>query len=922
MNFRETAALGLSTLILGGNTLLPYAQGSTIVINNHPGTQQNFINASQNPMFATLAQQQFQYRFQMQHKHNFFSLLNQLNPFNMFSPRKNQTIRVAKSVPITPTAKVLAAMPLKESVTENTALSKAAIAKDKNAKDKNAQNKKAASIAAKTKHEKLAPSGKNVKATAMPLMPTVAINPTIKPIASSAINPSTDKAQTALSATNAGSPATAGATTLATPIADTQSTPAMADATPHVDAAQATGTPVYQAHSQTPDTTNTKTVAFKRPTAEEAFQMLAATPLEQLALQTRATLQNQAKLQTPKLQTQGTLHTQYPAFDFTHSNNDVKVLKSGISEKMTNVDLTVGKAEVIYLSRPATRVSVSNPDVASAVIISPTQIQLVGKAVGVSNLLIWGDMISPEHTVVDIGVHRDVSVLVNQLKYVDPGIQIVPMAAEDTVILTGQAETRESAQLAIDMAKAFFSKGGSSSAGGTASGASASSGPSSQSPGSATPGGSANVINLVKVKGEPSTKLELVRQKLNEVDSNIRIDVVPGPDGAEKVILSGRVSSASIASKALNLTSVFYGKPGLKMVTGQGGNDFTRMQVNSTSGSSSSGGGSATVQSGDSAGGANMLQGSVMTDATGNVISMLEIAQKPQIRCNIKFLELNKTALNAMGGTLTGARGSTKFTSWSGVHSPAPGNVVSVPSTTTPPGGGWSTTATRDALGNGWQAGTQAFASTWAESFQNGVTQVFTINNQMVAAIQALEERRQVRTLAEPTLTMLSGEQGSFLAGGEIPIAFLGGNGSVSIEFKEYGIRLNLLPTVTDDGKIQMQVAPEVSSVDQSITVQGVPGFSTRRMSTNLLVEPGQSFVLAGLFKQEDTNSVSRLPGIGSLPIIGPFFRNKWKTHNNTEMVVLIKPEVVYSQTGPTNQNPAVGNNVPEFGNDSALSKK
>lgn len=629
--------------------------------------------------------------------------------------------------------------------------------------------------------------------------------------------------------------------------------------------------------------------------AEEAFNMMAAaSPLEQLALQTRTASH---RVYAPGMS--------IPPAGFS---NGVKVLKSGISQQVASVDLAVGKAEVVRLSRPASRVSVSNPDVASAVIISPTQIQLVGKSVGVANLLVWGDMVSPDHTVVDVSVHRDVSVLVNQLKYVDPGIRIVPMAAEDTVILSGQAETRESAQLAIDMAKAFFSKSAAGMPGNSGNG------PNSQSPGSAMPGVTANVINLIKIKGEPSTKADLVRSKLSDIDPNIRMDVVPGPEGNEKVILTGRVPSASVASKALNLASVFYGQPGIKLITAQGGNEPVRLQTSATSSSSgSSGGSSSSSSSGSGNGPANMLRGSVMTDATGNVISMLEIAQKPQVRCSIKFLELNKNSLNALGHSISGVRGPTKFMSWSGVHSSAPGKPISVPSSQNAPGSGWTSGASRDAAGNGWVANNQNFLTNWNEVFQSGVTQVFTINNQIVAALQALQERRQIRTLAEPTITMLSGEQGSFLAGGEIPIAFLGGNGQISIEFHEYGIRLNILPTVTDDNKIQMQVSPEVSAVDTSVSIQGVPGFTTRRMNTNLLVEPGQSFVLAGLYNQADTDSVSRLPGVGSLPVLGSFFRNKWKNGTKTEMVVLIRPEIMYSQTGETTPHAATAP-LPEEG--------
>jgi pilus assembly protein CpaC len=589
-----------------------------------------------------------------------------------------------------------------------------------------------------------------------------------------------------------------------------------------------------------------------------------------------------------------------PETNTLYSSGDT-VIHSGITQKASNVQLALGKATVIQLKQPAQRVSISNPEIASAVIISPTQIQLIGKSIGVCNLLVWTDQHAPEHSVVDIAVHHDVSVLLSQLKQVDPGIEVAPLAADDTVIMTGQAKNRESAQLAIELAKAFFNSNGSASGGVIES--------NSQRPGSAIPGITTNIINLIKVEGEPSTKIELVRQKLQAIDPGIHLDVVPGPDGTEKVILTGRVKTASIASKALNLSSVFYGQPGMKLVTAQGGNEFSRLQVGSSSSGSSSTQSASGSSSASPSGGVNFLQGSIMTDATGNVISMLEIAQKPQIQCSIKFLELDKSALKALGGSLSGVNGTSKFANWSGVQSPAPGKSISSLSSQSPPGSNFGTASSRS--GNSWNATSQTFGQTFNEVYQSGVTQVFTINNTIAGAIQALQEKSRVRTLAEPTLTLLSGEQGSFLAGGEIPIAFLGGNGQISVEYHEFGIRLNLLPNVTDDGKVQMQISPEISSVDQSGGVSTpsvtVPAFLTRRMNTTLLVEPGESFVLSGLYSQDEASSISRFPGLGGIPVIGSFFRNKWNTQKSSEMVVLVKPEILYSETGlATGTAPAV----------------
>jgi len=574
-----------------------------------------------------------------------------------------------------------------------------------------------------------------------------------------------------------------------------------------------------------------------------------------------------------------------PQLDKLHKANsttpsaDVNVLKSGIAANANEVDVTVNKAVILNLSRPASRVSISDPTIASAVVISPTQIQLIGNQVGVVNLLIWGDASQPEHTILDINVHRDVSVLVRQLQYVDSGIRIVPLAAEDTVILTGQASTREAAQLAVELAKAFFK---SASAGGGATGSTQ--GPNSQSPGSAIPGSTPNVINLISVKGEPSTKVDLARQKLIDIHPGVRLDIVPGPDGSEKAMLTGRVKTASAITKAINTTAVFYGTPGVKILSGPGGNS-----IRAGAGDNSFPSGEGFTTNND----INVLQGAIMTDQTGNVISMIEVANKPQIKCSIQFIEVAKTNLDALGHAFFGAGGSYGIASVSGVQSPASGKTVSTVDTDDS-GAAYSSSSTHRGTSPTSALG---FVTGFSHTFQDGITQVLSINEQFAAALSALEERRKAKTVAQPTLTMMSGEKASFLAGGEVPIPVVGGNGQVDISYHEFGVRLNLIATYTDSGKIHMVVSPEISSVDPTNGVTTstvvVPGFTTRRMQTTLEVENGQSFVIAGLFNETKVWSTSAFPWLGRLPVIGSFLRNKWKTGNSSEMVVIIKPEVM-----------------------------
>ena len=141
------------------------------------------------------------------------------------------------------------------------------------------------------------------------------------------------------------------------------------------------------------------------------------------------------------------------------------------------------------------------------------------------------------------------------------------------------------------------------------------------------------------------------------------------------------------------------------------------------------------------------------------------------------------------------------------------------------------------------------------------------------------------------------GKQASFLAGGEYPYAFSSGLGTISVEFKEYGVRLNFLPTITPRGTVRLQVAPEVSSLDytNSITISGyeIPAIATRKMKTEVELSDGQSFVIGGLLDNRDTEAYQKVPFLGDIPIIGKFFQSMSKNRTNTELIVLVTLEMV-----------------------------
>ena len=169
------------------------------------------------------------------------------------------------------------------------------------------------------------------------------------------------------------------------------------------------------------------------------------------------------------------------------------------------------------------------------------------------------------------------------------------------------------------------------------------------------------------------------------------------------------------------------------------------------------------------------------------------------------------------------------------------------------------------------------------------------------ADIHALETKGVVQVLAEPNVMAADGKQASFLAGGEFPYPVVsgtsGGTAAVSIEFKEYGIRLNFIPTITPQGTIRLQVAPEVSALDYTNEVQisgfTVPGITTRKVNTEVELSDGESFMIGGLLDQTLNDTFQKIPFLGDIPIIGKLFQSELRTKNDTELIVIVTPEIV-----------------------------
>jgi pilus assembly protein CpaC len=293
-----------------------------------------------------------------------------------------------------------------------------------------------------------------------------------------------------------------------------------------------------------------------------------------------------------------------------------------------------------------------------------------------------------------------------------------------------------------------------------------------------------------------------------------------------------------------------------------------------------------TVAAPEDAAEAERLVQAYVGDAT-KVLSRLKTATPLQVNLQVRIAEVSRTFVKTIGVNLT-SRGSGSFLF--NIAQGRQGTITTVPGVPGLPG------APVDA--NGARPGDTLFG--FPTQSATGTTLGLAgrlLGLDLLAAIDLGEQIGQVTTLANPNLTALSGETGTFLAGGEVPIPLAQGLGAVSIEYKQYGVGLAYTPTVLSDGRISLRVRPEVSQLDYSnaVTFSGtrVPGLTTRRTETTVELGSGQSMMISGLLSNNRNNSVDKTPGLASLPIIGALFRSNSFIRNETELVVIITPYLV-----------------------------
>jgi pilus assembly protein CpaC len=252
-----------------------------------------------------------------------------------------------------------------------------------------------------------------------------------------------------------------------------------------------------------------------------------------------------------------------------------------------------------------------------------------------------------------------------------------------------------------------------------------------------------------------------------------------------------------------------------------------------------------------------------------DVVNLLQVSpsQGNQVLLRVRFAEVSRSALTELGLSL--AANGYKDGRWYG------------------------RTTTQQFAAPQWDEDGKFVFSDFLNLF------LFDAKNEVAGVLKALQSRGLFQSLAEPNLVAESGKEASFLAGGEIPVPVAQGSGNnlaISILWKEFGVRLTFTPEVSGE-RVHLKVKPEVSTLDynNAVSLQGfrVPALSTRRTETQLELQNGQTFAIAGLMNNQVSSTLQKIPGIGDIPILGNLFRSKAAQKDQTELVVMITPEIL-----------------------------
>jgi Flp pilus assembly secretin CpaC len=523
--------------------------------------------------------------------------------------------------------------------------------------------------------------------------------------------------------------------------------------------------------------------------------------------------------------------------------------------KTSNViDLKVAQSRTFKLKNKIVRTSISDPGIAEPVVVAENQIVLLGKSSGIATMVLWDD--AGNSVAVDLRVSRDFSTLQAALREIDPRIIVKAFSVngQDRVLLLGDVDHPESVIRAFGTANVFMDDRG---------------------------------FNV-------------------QIANNRIVGARVGEQGA-----SGGGSGGGQSGQLATLSSV---------------DKYTFFSnINN-----------------------NVSKAQVLTSDGGRVTSLVKVRKVPLIVLHVTFMEVNSIALRELGVQLGLNFTTNHFTfAMGGNNSISPAVLAAAPpfnETNGPAGGPFTvaapgfvsatTVAVNSAnstltptLGLGQPLlneaagallptsvllGAPGGATFGTAGLQNLFTSLVSVQDGQSGVwgiqptIQGIITQTRARILAEPTLVTISGERASFLAGGEIPIISTGataGATAQSVTFEPFGLRINVIPVLMENGNLNLQIAPEERLVSNVLSFQpsslssSIPGFTTRKAQTIVEMRPGQELFIAGLLSTNNGRDIIKTPVLGEIPVIGALYRSKAFSKNESELVVAVRPEIILPGT-------------------------
>ncbi|MBK9203421.1 MAG: pilus assembly protein N-terminal domain-containing protein [Candidatus Obscuribacter sp.] len=538
--------------------------------------------------------------------------------------------------------------------------------------------------------------------------------------------------------------------------------------------------------------------------------------------------------------------------------------------KTTNaIDLKVSQSRTFKFKNKIVRTSISDPGIAEPVVGWENQMVLLSKSRGTWTMLLWDDAVNSMS--VDLRVCKDYSQLQATLREIDPRIIVKAynVGGSDRVLLTGDVDHPESIIRVFAASNGFMDDRGMNIQVANSRIIAAKIGESGTTGGAGGGGGGGGQL-----------------AQLNSVDRYTFFGNIPNNIGKAQVMLSdgGRVTSLVKVRKVplialhvsfMEMNTAAARELGTQLGFGVSGNGYA-FGVGGF-------GGNAAGNAFSAYGGARFLQ--ALTNQTAGGTGGIPVT----IGSSQAIIGLSPS---------TPSMQTVSFVSPNGVRGFGQPLLLNAPATLLQqavllgtPGGA---SITPGGLINMFTG-----LSNFGRQNFNGSGPQFSVN----PTIQGIISNRRARVLAEPTLVTISGERASFLAGGEIPIiqqVATAGTALNSVTFEPFGMRINMIPVLQENGTINLEVSPEERILSAALafslgpgTQQQIPGFTTRKSQTIVELKPGQELFLCGLVSSNNGRELSKLPMLGEIPVLGALYRSKAFNKNESELVVSVRPEII-----------------------------